>query len=62
MFDGLYLEYEKVWEHEGGFFGREKISFMSFLWLHNDPEGKQMVVVVSGKAQNETRAVKQAFP
>lgn len=35
---------------------------MSFLWLHNDIEGKQVVVVVSGKAQYETRAAKQAFP
>lgn len=62
MFDGLYLEYEKVWEREGGLFGGERFLLRLSFWLHNDTEGKQVVVVVSGKAQYETRAVKQAFP
>lgn len=35
---------------------------MAFLWLQNDGWGKQVVVSVRGKAQDETRAVKQAFP
>lgn len=40
----------------------EEKDFSYVFPLHNDTEGKQVVVVVSGKAQYETRAVKQAFP